>query len=314
VANAGAAYAYTFDNTILGNGVTESKINRTYTDGSTYFTDTVTNPDKSYTQVWNKSDGTSGSKVVDSTGTLVADSMVKVDGTQVVDAGSDHLWLGTAAANSIKASGNELLIGGAGNDTLTTAAGTDIIAFNQGDGNDKVYATAGTNNALSLGGHFAYADLTLKKSSNDLILNVGASDSITFKGWYSSIANRNIVDLQVIASAMTDFNPGSTDVLRNSNVEEFDFQKLVAAFDQARTATPSLTSWALTNSLLDAHLASSDTAALGGDLAYVYGTQGSLTGMSVAAAESTLASNQFATAPQTLNSWPTLNTGTVQIK
>jgi hypothetical protein len=37
-------------------------------------------------------------------------------------------------------------------------------------------------------------------------------------------------------------------------------------------ASPGLTSWAVTNALLQFHLSGADDAALGGDLAYWYGT------------------------------------------
>ncbi len=154
--------------------------------------------------------------------------------------------------------------------------------------------------------------MALQKSGNDLILDVGSTDSITLKNWYTGI--KDIVTLQVVETAMSDFNHGSSDILRNSNVETFDFQQMATAFDQALAANPSLTSWGMTDALLTAHLTSSDTAALGGDLAYYYGAQGSFTGMNVTAAQSTLSSAQFATAPQTLNPWPTLNTGTAQIR
>jgi len=306
-------YTQVFDNTILAGGSTESKITYTYTNGSTYTTDTIKAADSSYTQVWSKSDGTSGTSVVNSTGVVVADSWVHADGSQGVDASGNHLVLGTAAINSIKATtGNEIMIGGQGNDTLTTGTGTNLIAFNKGDGKDTVIDTAGVNNTLSLGGNFAFADLALQKSGNNLILDIGASDSITFKNWYTG--TKNIVDLQVIETAMSDFNHGSTDILRNSNVETFNFQQMVTAFDQARAANPGITLWGMTNALLTAHLSSSDAAVLGGDLAYVYGSQSSLSGMNVSAAESTLSNSQFAAAPQTLNPWPTLNTGTAQIR
>jgi hypothetical protein len=306
-------YTQVFDNTVLADGTTESKITYTYTNGSTYTTDTVKAADTSYTQVWSKSDGTSGTKAVDSTGVVVADSWVHADGSQGVDASGNHLVLGTAAVNSIKAvTGNEIMIGGLSNDTFTTGAGNNLIAFNKGDGKDTVIDIAGTNNSISLGGNFAFADLALQKNGNNLILDIGATDSITLKNWYTG--TKNIVDLQVIETAMSDFNHGSADVLRNSNVETFDFQQMVTAFDQARAANPGITMWGLTNALLTAHLSSSDTAALGGDLAYVYGSQGSLSGMNVSAAESTLSNSQFAAAAQTLNPWPTLNTGTVQIR
>jgi RTX calcium-binding nonapeptide repeat (4 copies) len=293
--------------------VTESKITYTYTDGSTYSTDTVNKPDGSYFQSWSKSDDTSGSKAVNADGTLAGDSWVHADGNQGVNAGNNHLFLGSTVGDTMTgASGNDLLIGGAGNDMLTTGSGTDIIAFNKGDGQDVINAASGQNNVLSLGGNFAYSDLSLQKNGNDLILDIGASDSITLQNWYTG--NNNIVDLQVIASAMSDFNPGSADILRNSNVENFDFQNLVAQFDNALAANPGITSWGVTDALLTAHLSGSDTTALGGDLAYTYGTNGSLTGMSVVAAESTLGSNQFGSSQQTLTPWPELNTGTAQIK
>jgi hypothetical protein len=143
---------------------------------------------------------------------------------------------------------------------------------------------------------------------------MGSADSLTLKDWYTSSANQEIVTLQVIAQAMSDFAPGSSDALRNANVETFDFRQLVGAYDQARAADPTLSAWSVTDALLNAHLSSSDSAALGGDLAYEYGMNGNLSGFSVPAAESTVADSQYATAPQTLHPWSTLDTGTVQIK
>ena len=307
-------YSTTFDDTVLANGSTEAVINYTYTSGATETTDTIKAADGSYAQTWSKSDGSSGSKVVNSTGVMIADSWVHANGSQGVDASGNHLVLGTAASNTIKAlsTGNEIMIGGAGSDALTTGTNTNLIAFNKGDGTDTITATAGVNNTISLGGNFAYSDLALQKSGNNLILDVSSTDSITFNGWYAG--SSNIVNLQVIAAAMSDFAPGSTNILSNSNVEEFNFQTIVSEFNTALAATPGLTSWTVSNALLDAHLSSSNTAALGGDLTYTYGTNGNLTGMGVAAAQSTLSSAQFATAPQTLNPWSTLSVGTVHLR
>lgn len=61
------------------------------------------------------------------------------------------------------------------------------------------------------------------------------------------------------------------------------------------------------NGLLDAHLAGSDTAALGGDLASVYGSQGHVTGMDLAAAQTTVQSSQFGATAQTLQPWATIS-------
>ena len=79
-----------------------------------------------------------------------------------------------------------------------------------------------------------------------------------------------------------------------------NFAGLVTAFDQARTATPTLTSWALTNALTTYHLGGSDTAALGGDLAYQYGKNGNLSNVSFTPAQTILGNAQFGSVAQTL--------------
>jgi Ca2+-binding RTX toxin-like protein len=314
VAQAGAGYSYAYDNTKLAGGVTESKVTYTYANGSTYSTDTIKNPDGSYQQSWTKSDGTAGSVSV-AGGVQVARSWLNADGSQGVAAGGNRMLIGGSSNDSLSAgTGNELLLGGQGNDAIVTGAGADIVAFNMGDGQDSVRAGTGQNDVLSLGGNFAYSDLAFQKSGNDLVLDMGASDSMTFKDWYASAANQEIVTLQVIAQTMSDFAPGSSDVLRNANVETFDFRQVVSAFDQARAADPMLSTWSLTDALLNAHLFSSDSAALGGDLAYEYGMNSNLTGFSVAAAESTVSDSQFGTAPQGLHPWNTVNTGAPQLK
>ena len=231
----------------------------------------------------------------------------------LTDTAGNNLLDGGAGTDTLTGdSSNEIYIGGTCNDTINAGNGANVIAFNKGDGRDIVNGVAGTGNTISLGGNFAYADLALQKSGNDLVLNVGSEDNITLKGWYAGI--KDILTLQVVETAMSDFNPGSADVLRNSDVETFNFQKMVTVFDQARAANPHITMWGMTDALLDVHLTSSDTAALGGDLAYVYGSQGNLTGFNVSTAESELSNTQFGRTAQTLNPWPTLNTGTAQIR
>jgi hypothetical protein len=64
-----------------------------------------------------------------------------------------------------------------------------------------------------------------------------------------------------------------------------------------------LTSWSLSSSLLVFHLnGSSDTAALGGDLAYQYARNGNLSAISASPAQAILANTQFGTANQNLQS------------
>ena len=195
--------------------------------------------------------------------------------------------------------GRELFIGGTGNDTITTGTGYDVISFNKGDGADIINASTGADNTLSLGGNFAYSDLSLTKTSNNLILKMGTTDQITLKDWYlTSPTNKSVINLQVVAEAIQGFTLGSADQLRNNKIENFNFSNLVAAFDVAGATA----NWQLTDARLTTHLlAGSDSAAIGGDLAYQYGKNSNLTGMGTLNAQSVIAAASFGQTSQTLN-------------
>jgi len=183
-------------------------------------------------------------------------------------------------------------------DGITTGTGYDVIVFNKGDGQDIINASTGADNTISLGGNFAYGDLSLTKSTNDLILKVGSADQITLKDWYVGTTNKSVVNLQVIAEAMTGFNLGGADALRDNKVESFNFANLVAAFDAAGATA----NWQLTDARLTAHLQTgSDTAAIGGDIAYQYGKNSNLTGMGLLNAQSVISAANFGQTAQTLN-------------
>ena len=226
-------------------------------------------------------------------GGIGADILTDTAGNNLLDggAGDDVLTGGT---------GKEFLVGGTGNDTITTSTGADVIAFNRGDGQDVVNASTGNDNTVSLGNGILYADLLFKKSSNDLILVTGASEQITFKDWYLSTNNRNVANLQVVIEGGSDYDAASTNKLNNRKVEQFNFGGLAGAFDQARAANPSLTSWALSSSLLSFYLSGSDTAALGGDLAYQYARDGNLADLSMTPALALLTGATFGSAAQNL--------------
>ena len=228
--------------------------------------------------------------------------------------GGNNLFNGGAGTDTITGiAGNEIFIGGAGNDTITTGTGADVVVFNRGDGQDIVNASTGADNALSIGGGIKYSDLLFRKNVNDLILDVGATEQINLKDWYAATTNKSVVTLQMIEEAAADFNAAGTDPLRNKKVENFNFAGLVTAFDQARTATPTLTSWALTNALTTYHLGGSDTAALGGDLAYQYGKNGNLSNVSFTPAQTILGNAQFGTTAQTLQPLAGLQDGSVRL-
>jgi Ca2+-binding RTX toxin-like protein len=236
------------------------------------------------------------------------DILLGGDGNDTIsDNGGQNLLDGGAGTDTLTGSaGNEIFIGGKGNDTITTGAGSDIIIFNKGDGQDTVKASTGADNSISLGGGVNYTDLTLSKSGSDLIVGTGTNDSIKLAGWYSTTTNnKSLVNLQVIAEAMANFDAASTDPLRNNRIESFDFTAIVSKFDLARGTSATFSNWAMNNTLLDAHNGNSDAAALGGDLAYQYGKNGNLSSLSVNPAQGILGSTQLGTTAQALQ--PTAN-------
>ncbi|HEX9278753.1 MAG TPA: hypothetical protein VGA51_20460, partial [Casimicrobiaceae bacterium] len=184
---------------------------------------------------------------------------------------------------------------------------------NKGDGQDIVNASTGQDNVLSLGGALNYSDFAFRVVGSDLVLDTGTSENITFKDWYTGTTNKSVLTLQVIAEAMAGFDANSTDPLLNKKVQAFDFSQLVNAFDAARAADPGLTSWALTNGLAQFHLSGSDTDALGGDLAYQYGENGTLAGVGFNKAQDVLTGAGFGTQAQTLRPLATLQDGFVPL-
>jgi Ca2+-binding RTX toxin-like protein len=204
--------------------------------------------------------------------------------------------------------GNDMIIGGQGNDIIITGVGYDVIVFNKGDGQDIINASTGADNTISLGGNFAYSDLSLSKSANDLILKMGATDQITLKDWYLGTTNHSVVNLQVIAEIMPGFDLGGTDVLYDNNVENFNFANIVSAFDAAGATA----NWQLTDALLTTNLQSgSDSAAIGGELAYQYGNNSNLAGMGLLNAQSVISEASFGQTAQTLNNPTVWQTGIV---
>ena len=69
----------------------------------------------------------------------------------------------------------------------------------------------------------------------------------------------------------------------------------------------------ISNALTSFQLEGSDTAALGGDLAYQYGKNGTLAGIGVTPALATLSDANLGTAAQTLTPLAGLQTGSVRL-
>lgn len=257
-------------------------------------------------------------------GNAGADTLAGGSGADVLEAGGGNTTLSDTAGLGALIGGvgndsltggayNDFFAGGAGNDVLATGASANVISFNKGDGTEVLTPTSGASNTLSLGGGINYSDLSFSKNGNDLVLNEG-TESLTFSNWYASSANQNVVTLQVIEQASSTFDAASTSALYNQDVVEFGFANLVSQFDSALAANPALTQWSLSNGLLNAYLSGSDTAAMGGDLAYYDGLHGNLTGMNVAAAQAALQNPAFGTQAQAISSWSSISNGAATIR
>lgn len=210
------------------------------------------------------------------------------------DISGKALFDGGIGADSLTGgTGSEMFVGGKGNDTITTSTGADLILFNRGDGQDVIAASAGKDNTVSLGG-IGYGSVALQKSGNDLLMSLGAGDQLIFKNWYADTSNRSVATLQMVIEGTPDYN-GNGSVLQNRTIQEFDFGGLVGAFDTARAANASLTTWALSPSLLKYHLGGSDNLAYGGGLAYLYATEAALLGIGFADAQAVIGAAGFGT-------------------
>ena len=214
--------------------------------------------------------GTNGNDLMQ--GGADADTLSDPTGNNLFDGGdgNDTLTGGHGSA------ARDLFIGGGGNDTITTGNGADVLAFARNDGADTVLASTGGGDTLSLGGGIAYADLSFRKNGNDLILDAGGGDQVTFRDWYTSTNNRSVVNLQMVAEAMSGFVAAAAIRCSTTRSSSSTSSAWSVDFDTARAADPTLTSWALSNALLDFHTSGSDSAAIGGDLAHHCGLDRSL--------------------------------------
>ena len=226
------------------------------------------------------------------------------DGNDVItgDAGDDTLDGGA---------GNDLLAGGEGNDTIRTGAGYNVVVINANQGTDIIESDSTAVNVLSLGHGINYDDLYLSKSGDDLVLNVSANDSVTLKDWYAG--KDNVQTLQVIMDSLNGYDAQSQDALYNKHVESFDFQALFQAFEQARQASSTMQQWQAMWSLLDAHLASSDSEALGGGVAYWAAMNGGFGGLGSLSTQQVASASNFGAGAQGLHQFSGLQEGLAKL-
>lgn len=226
------------------------------------------------------------------------------------DGANDLLSGGEGADEMFASQSNDLLIGGQGNDYLTGYDGRNVILFNRGDGNDGVNpwssGAATQASTISLGG-IAYADLAFRREGDSLVLDTGNGESLTIESWFGSNwsdasvqGNKVVACLQIIAEAMPGYDPNSSDPLLNKRVQQFDFVALANQFEAAQAADPNIVSWQLEPYLAGCSQGGSDTSAIGGDMAYLYGKNGNLDGLSVAELRAQLNDAAFGKQTQSL--------------
>lgn len=242
-----------------------------------------------------------------------ADTLWGDSGIDLLQGGGGNDWLSDSRGNGLLGGGSgadtlrgndqsNLFIGGQGNDSIMLDGGNDVVAFNRGDGCDRITDAgyAGGNLVVSLGAGIQYADLKFARAGTTLILHAGNSESISFEGWYGPLSNRPTVTLQMVAETMTGFGQTSSNPLLNDKIETFNFNQLAAKLDAQGQGNLWLTPWSLSSALTQFQLAGSDTAALGGNLAYQYGLAGSVAGIGATSAQSELGAISFGSQMQGL--------------
>jgi VCBS repeat-containing protein len=101
------------------------------------------------------------------------------------DGGNDVLRGGVGHDNLAGGDGNDVVDGGTGDDSLMGGAGDDTYVFGAGYGQDVVSDASGNDQVLLTGG-LTFADVTLERAFDDLIVRVnGTSDQLTLSGWFT---------------------------------------------------------------------------------------------------------------------------------
>jgi VCBS repeat-containing protein len=242
-------------------------------------------------------------------GGLGNDILEGQDGNDSLDGGDGiDALLGGAGDDTLRSgAGKGFLAGGKGSDSLYTANAASVVAFNKGDGTDTLYTQGAAQITISLGGGIKYEDIKLRRSGSDLylVMNATSTDSIKIANYYGlATSQRPSLAFQMLNEPSGVYNTTSLDKLRDNKTELFNANRLVVDFDAAYLNSSTLKKgnpWAVMSSLLNAHLSGSNTQAVGGDLAYLYGQNAGIAGMDMLAAGGVLAEANFGVNPQNLN-------------
>jgi Ca2+-binding RTX toxin-like protein len=205
------------------------------------------------------------------------------DGDDRLEGGfSGDMLLGGAGADVLLGGmGMNFLAGGRGDDTIHGFGVADIVAFNRGDGADRLVSEGGFLGSVSLGGGIALRDISFSRAGNDLVVDTGEHDRLTFVDWYRAPASRrtsrSTSRLQILRPEGAPIVAASP--LEDSRAEWFDLRGLAGSFDRALAQTPTLDRWSLADAAAAFHQGGSDQRAYGGDLAWWFGGLGAPDGV-----------------------------------
>lgn len=97
-------------------------------------------------------------------------------------------------------SDGDFLAGGRGDDHLQLVEGRHLIAFNRGDGQDRIDFLGSARATLSLGGGITAADIVASRTGNDLKIAFGGGDGVSIRNWYGRIPQRGLDAIQVLGA------------------------------------------------------------------------------------------------------------------
>jgi len=204
----GDGYTESWDNTNLANGASESKATYTFTDLSTYSTDTVTQADGSYTESWSRSDGSYGTQTANhATGEITSSSTsaaysMNADFTVLANGASETKVLYTYTDASTLTTDRVVQADGSYAESWSRSDGdhgtnyvdagqnsSSIYAWGTAQGLDIVQE-AGSNNLMDISG-VAPEQLWFAQDGSNLDISIlGTDDHLTIDNWYQSDANK----------------------------------------------------------------------------------------------------------------------------
>ncbi len=148
-------------------------------------------------------------------------------------------------------SDGDFLAGGPGDDHLQLVEGQHLIAFNRGDGRDRIEFLGPARGTLSLGGGLIVDDIVASRQGSDLVLSFGEGDAVSIRNWYGRIPQRGLDAIQVLGA--------------DGTLTDWRSMAGLAPSDRLGPSAPSAD--------LEAVLMP-PTAIVGGDLASTYATAG----------------------------------------